>query len=258
MEDLQVLDYARVEKAYTAIVLDHAEMIALAIGLGLMFAIFNIIRTIKEDVTNNQVDYVAILRLLRDNVQTVALILFMPIAIPLVETIFGFVQGSLMDQLGSEPQGFVENAKKELSNFFNEDESLNIFSVKDIAYAFWKSVEFFGICIIKPFLILVDQWSYGFALVYRFIFLGMLKMVAGIAIACNIYEPTRKYFEGWVKNMMICYLLIPGFLFVTTFIDLIRETFFQSNVELGIIIMMVFLKIMGYGAVHKFLSSSMS
>lgn len=50
--------------------------------------------------------------------------------------------------------------------------------------------------------------------------------------------------------------MIPGFLFVTTFVDALRETFFHANVEIGIIFMMVFLKIMGYGLVHKYLQSS--
>lgn len=256
MEDLQVLDYARVEQAYRAIVLDHAEMIALAIGLGAIFAILNMIRTVKDDVSQNSIDYVAVLNLVKSNIPTLAMIVLMPVLIPTLEAIFGTIQDSYMGQMGNEPQGFIENAKKELVNMFTEDEELNIFSIKDWGYALWKSIEFLGITVIKPFLILIDQWSYGFALVARFIYLGMLKMVSGIAIACYLYEPTRQYFYTWVKNMMICYLMIPGFLFVTTFVDALRESFFQANVEIGIIFMMVFLKIMGYGLVHKYLQSS--
>lgn len=256
MEDLQVLDYERVEQAYRSVLLDHAEMIAFSVGLGLMFAVFNLIRSVKDDVSKDQIDYVMILKLVKDNIPTMAMIIFLPIALTTLEAIMGTIQESYMGQMGNEPQGFIDNAKKELTNMFNEDEELNIFSIKDWGYALWKSIEFLGIAVLKPFFILIDQWSYGFALVYRFIYLGLLKMVSGVAIACMLYEPTRHIFITFVKNLIICYLLIPGFLFVTTFVDLLRETFFQANIEIGIIIMMVFLKILGYGAVHKFLQSS--
>lgn len=256
MEDLQVLDYGRVESAYTSIIINHAEMIAFAIGLGLMFAVFNIINSVKDDVSKDQIDYVMILNLVKKNIPTLAIIIALPIVLTTLEAIMGTVQQSYMSQFHSEPQGIMISAAKELDAFISEMKKLDIWKAKDLFYGIWKIGEYAVITTIKPFFILIDQWSFGFAMVYRFIYLGLLKMVAPLAIACLLYEPYRKYFDTFIKNLIICYLLIPGFLFVTYFVDGLRESFFHDNIQLGIIIMMVFLKIMGYGAVHKLLQST--
>lgn len=254
MEDLQVLDYSTVEAGYRAVVLDHSEMIAFSVCLGVLFAVFNVIRSVRDDM-EGQIDYAKVLRLLKENIKTFALILAAPIILLGIEEIFALIEKSYMGQLGSEPAGFKIALKKELDSMVLSDD-LDIWSLKDWGIALWEVVQMLGTLIIKPFAVLIDQWSFGFALVYRFIYLGLLKMMSGVAIACYIYEPTRQYFTTFVKNLLICYLLIPGFLFVTVFVDAIRDTFFQADVQLGIILMAVFLKIMGYSAVHRLLQSS--
>lgn len=255
-----ILDYATVEKAYRNVSLEHTEMIALATGLGLVFAIFNLMRTIKED-SEKGIDVAMIFKLIKENASVLALILFLPVAIVTIEEIFVIIQQSYLSQLGDQPKGEIYKEElNELDGFFKtqseryKDASI----IESIGIGILSGMEQLIILSIKPFMILLDNWSYGFALVYRFIFLAVLKMTGGLAVACYIYEPTRSYFYTWVKNLAICYLLIPGFLFVTAFVDGLREVFWgKESIQLGIVILCVFLKLFGYATVQKLLHKAL-
>ena len=255
-----ILDYATVEAAYRNVTLKHTEMIALGTGLGLVFAIFNLMRVVKED-SEKVIDVAMIFKLIKENASVLALILFLPVAIVTIEEIFAIIQKAYVSQLGDQPKGEIYQAElNELDGFVKtqaeryKDASI----VESIGIGIMSGVEQLIILAVKPFMILLDNWSYGFALVYRFIFLGVLKMTGGLAVACYIYEPTRSYFYTWVKNLAVCYLLIPGFLFVTAFVDGLREQFWgQGSIQLGIVILCVLLKLFGYATVQKLLHKAL-
>lgn len=257
--DIRVLEYSTVESAYMNVVLDHKEMIGLATGLGLIFAIFNIIREAKE-ASEKTVDVAMILGLVKKYAGVLAMICFLPIALSTFEEIFKIIEQSYMSQLGNAPDNKILQACINEVNKFSTDhlKDLSLFSMDDWFKVIVFGLDYIGVMIIKPFIILIDNWSFGFALVYRFIFLGVLKMVGGLAIACYIYEGTQSIYFNYIKNLCICYLLIPGFLFVTVFVDAIRDTFANTDqIQIGIVFMSVFLKIFGYGAVTRLLHQSM-
>jgi hypothetical protein len=252
--DIRILDYGTVEKAYMNIVLNHSEMIALATGLALIFAIFNIIREARKSL-DKQIDVAMVLSLVKEYAGILAMILFLPWIITGFEEIFSIVEKSYMNQLGSAPnKDFIKVWKTETHDFAERAEDLGL---AYLAFASVLNLEYLAVMIIQPFVILIDNWSYGFALVYRFIFLGVLKMVGGLAIACYIYEGTRSIFYTYIKNLAICYLLIPGFLFVTIFINGLRDVFLGTGqIQIGIVVMCVFLKIFGYATVTRLLHQS--
>lgn len=65
--------------------------------------------------------------------------------------------------------------------------------------------------------IFIYKYTYTFFIVGRYMWLLMLELIAPIAIVLVIHDSTRSYFYTWVKNMIICYLLIPMFLLADKF-----------------------------------------
>lgn len=65
--------------------------------------------------------------------------------------------------------------------------------------------------------IFLFKYTYTFFILGRYMYLMMLELVAPIAIVLIIHDSTRSYFYSWLKNMIICYLLIPLFLLANKF-----------------------------------------
>lgn len=65
--------------------------------------------------------------------------------------------------------------------------------------------------------IFLFKCTYTFFILGRYMYLMMLELVAPIAIVLIIHDSTRSYFYSWLKNMIICYLLIPLFLLADKF-----------------------------------------
>ena len=65
--------------------------------------------------------------------------------------------------------------------------------------------------------IFLFKYTYTFFILGRYMYSMMLELVAPIAIVLIIHDSTRSYFYSWLKNMIICYLLIPLFLLADKF-----------------------------------------
>jgi hypothetical protein len=56
----------------------------------------------------------------------------------------------------------------------------------------------------------------------------MLELIAPVAIMLVIHENTRSYFYTWLKNMLICYMLIPMFLLAEKFSNEVANFFMEG------------------------------
>jgi len=104
---------------------------------------------------------------------------------------------------------------------------------------------------------LVFKWTYTVFLVQRYMWLLMLELIAPIAVVLVIHENTRSYFHAWVKNMIICYLLIPMYLLADIFSNEIA--FFLTSQQatgsvdiLCTIILVVIIKIKCFSTVKQY------
>lgn len=75
----------------------------------------------------------------------------------------------------------------------------------------------------------IFKFIYTFYIAGRFMWLLMLELVAPIAIVLMIHEGTRTFFYTWLKNMIICYLLIPMFLLADKFSNDLTTGFFEGS-----------------------------
>lgn len=76
--------------------------------------------------------------------------------------------------------------------------------------------------------VFIYKYTYTFFILGRYMWLLLLEMVAPIAILLIINENTRTHFYTWVKNMLICYMLIPMFLLADKFSNEIANFFMEG------------------------------
>jgi hypothetical protein len=77
------------------------------------------------------------------------------------------------------------------------------------------------------------KYTYTFFILGRYMWLLMLELVAPIAIVLCIHETTRSYFFTWIKNMIICYMLIPMFLLADIFSNEVAGFAMEGSANLG-------------------------
>lgn len=67
----------------------------------------------------------------------------------------------------------------------------------------------------------------------------LLELIAPVAIVLMIHENTRSYFYTWLKNMIICYLMIPMFLLADKFSNEVAGFFMEGKENLGQVTVLV-------------------
>lgn len=67
----------------------------------------------------------------------------------------------------------------------------------------------------------------------RYLILILLEVISPLAIACLYNSDTRSSFYTWVRQMVGCYMLYPGFIIASVFSDLIVVNYVQQRPLVG-------------------------
>ncbi|AWX44788.1 hypothetical protein HME9304_01793 [Flagellimonas maritima] len=120
-------------------------------------------------------------------------------------------------------------------------EALHAFT--DPTYIFLKLLEGFAW--------IIDTAIYGVFLLERFFFIGLLKVLGGIAIVLAVFEKFRDLFYKWVKLYVSIYLLILPFFLILGFSAFVTDYFkknidvplFESQIHIVVLTIMIWLKL---------------
>ena len=63
----------------------------------------------------------------------------------------------------------------------------------------------------------------------RYLILILLEVISPLAIACLYNSDTRSSFYTWARQMVGCYMLYPGFVIASVFLDLIVVNYVQQR-----------------------------
>lgn len=153
----------------------------------------------------------------------------------MTESLFGGMQTKLIEHLGGDSASKAWDSladvwkqqddkitAKELEDKILGDQ---IFIVRWIMKALSAVIAGIGIFILK--------YTYEFYIMGRYMWLLMLETVAPVAIVLMIHDSTRSYFQTWLKNMFICYLLIPFFLLADKFSNEMGLAFVKGTESAG-------------------------
>ncbi len=221
-----IMGYKEATVIYNQLKTSGITSIALtfAISLSLCFIVIRLIQAYRKAYQSNtgRPDIKDFMESVYPLILYAAVIIGMPFIISAVENTFGEIEQNAFRAVGVAPSNITEALKKELLTFLTEHPTVSIMDGLAVL------LDFIGVMILKPTIASIDHYLYTMAVLGRFVYLLLLEIVAPIAIVCLLYEKTEAYFHTWVKHMMVCYLLVPGFMIANVVAEATRSTLFQS------------------------------
>lgn len=227
--DLSGITFDEVEGIYRSLEIDYGLVIYAALVLGAIATIIRIIVIIakvalrpkpKDDEDGLTIS--DFFQILLQKWYFILIILAAPVAFSLLDGILASIFSGVNEAIGF-PEGNVNKALQNQIAFFAKNEpSIWDLSLGDI-------LDYTAALALQPALILIEQWIYGLALLYRFFFLGLIKMTSGIALVSLLHPETRNTFFTWLKALIISYLLIPAFLFANSFVDAVKNIYITED-----------------------------
>lgn len=154
-----------------------------------------------------------LMNLIMKYVMYLAIIIALPFVVSLIEKLLTITETALLSAWGSKPDVGLKVLKKESQLAF-ENLGSSAWSILRL-----DTIALDALCttIVKPILYYAIKHLYILALFSRYAYLILLEIVAPLAIVCLISEKTQQYFYTWLRNMMVCYLLVPGFMLADCF-----------------------------------------
>ncbi len=205
------------EEVYSKLKTDAVttSMIGLTTAVAAILIINEIWKIYQEAYKNEhgRPDMRNVMNLISKYVMYLAIIIALPFIISLVEKLLEITETTLLSSWGSKPDVGLKVLEKE-TQLVTENIGSSFWSIRRL-----DIIAFDALCtaILKPILYYAIKHLYIVALFIRYAYLILLEIVAPLAIVCLISEKTQQYFFNWLKNMMVCYLLIPGFMLADAF-----------------------------------------
>ena len=160
---------------------------------------------------------------LKGYVFLIVLIPAMPVLFNVVEVTLAELSSKLIEGFGGDSDAKATDTMNSLISGYNDEYAKKVADASGLDYLalIWDGVAnlLSNGCslILAPIGIFVFKYTYTFFIICRYMWLLMLEVVAPIAIICLIHNDTKQYFMAWIKNMFLCYLLIPLFLLADLF-----------------------------------------
>lgn len=147
----------------------------------------------------------------------------------LVESICADLQTHLINDFGGDTsnksfQVMSDLVKKQVLAVQAKEASGLTFDIPNVTDIIWQFLTATAMSIG----VFLFKYTYTFFILGRYMWLLLLELVAPIAIVLIAHENTRSYFYTWLKNMIICYLLIPMFLLADKFSNEVASFFMEG------------------------------
>lgn len=215
--------------------LNQFNVISIATGLGIAFGVVLFIKESGETALsafgfNNghitkTADWSKILLIFRPALILIGVVAVYPYILQYIENFLSL----LAEQLG----GF-KNPNANLRDAWQKEaiqlrEEIGKTSSWKIGQKMFLLINYSMIMFIKPFFILLEQDAFTLFLMLRYMYLIILQLFGGVAIACYISKDTRQYFYTWLKHMMFCYAMVGVFGMANYFADTALREFIGNN-----------------------------
>lgn len=141
-------------------------------------------------------------------------IVFAPALFKIIEQILGLFQDEMVTRYeGYLNRGAVEEMKRYILEFETE-----VADAGFIEAAIMRLTQQITMSLYILFFGANKSLFYMFS-AGRYLYLLLLQIVAPFAVISWIDESTRHYTQAFLKNLFVCYMMIPGFLIASTFSD---------------------------------------
>lgn len=151
----------------------------------------------------------------------------------LVESVCVELQNNLINDFGGDTgnksiETMTEMVKSQVLAVQEKESQGMTFDIPNFTDLIWKSLT----AVVMSVGVFLFKYTYTFFILGRYMWLLLLELIAPVAIMLMIHESTRTYFYSWLKNMIICYLLIPMFLLADKFSNEVAAYFMEGK-EVG-------------------------
>lgn len=256
-----IITYSEVESAYQSV-----KGTGLATGLYSIVSTLAVVITIYKilqnywagatDSNSKTPDMKKYMDLLKPLIPYILIIFALPFVISLVEAMFSLMEQNFLGEIGDKPPlDFTEYVKYEEELYATKERPTNMVGMPSWDTMMQDMSDYIRIYCIAPLMLFIDNYLFSFAISGRYIYLILLEMIAPLAVLSLMYKSTENWFFSWLKNMMICYMLVPGFMLANFFATQLFEVL-VGNGDMGILMMlfMIALKMYLYKKVAEFTS----
>lgn len=239
--------------------------IGLVTVIALAIMIIKIIKLYEEQKAEKEFNVKLLFDLIKQYGKYLAFICAFPFVLGAVETVLADVQQGVSSKFNASVnmvgttyiekniQNFIASEAKEMEQNESTLDKIKagFFQVIN-PFDGWGAKIYGQISLVSIYLL---KYIFFFFCCGRYLWLLMLEIVAPIAIVLSLNEKTFGIFMTWMKNMLVCYLLIPFFLMADVFSEeIIKVMFSTENMSIyGIwaTLGMITIKISLFGVVTK-------
>jgi len=257
VENIGGLSEATIKTAYLAIWKNDISNVLYGVValVAIIIMVSKIITVYSKGMEQPEgVDRKLALRLVKQYILYAVFIAVFPFILGGAETSFAEVQDNLKSKYDFALESSVEDAT---TYFLNE---YIIESMKELEDAnMFKEIYLMAIMklntAIYSYSLYILKYIYFIFCCGRYMWLMMLQLLAPLALILAMSEKTISYFYTWLKNMLLCYLLIPFFILADAFSEsisvVISNSFDHSSHSMMVVLLMVLLKINLFAIVTK-------
>ncbi|WP_246867119.1 hypothetical protein [Parabacteroides distasonis] len=220
--DMEVID--NVITAYEAVKLNDVSksIIALCTFIALIIVINRFITAYKEAFSegDSPADLKHFFRLFSVYVYFFVLIASAPFAFSIIEKGLGEIQNELIQHYQKDVDLSIDEAIVTFTKDYIEDvQRRHNWVGKQIQEVIMLPLTISAYTI----LLYATKYIFFFFAAGRYLYLILLEIVTPIAIILYLDEKTRSYTHTFLKNLFICYMLIPAFLIANAFGSIISD-----------------------------------
>ena len=220
--DMEVID--NVITAYEAVKLNDVSkaIIALCTFIALIIVINKFVTAYKEAFSEGEspADLKHFFRLFSTYIYFFVLISVAPFAFTIIEKGLGELQNELIQHYQKDVDLSIDEAIVTFTKDYIEDvQRRSNWVGKQIQEVVMLPINISAYTV----LLYATKYIFFFFAAGRYLYLILLEIVTPLAIVLYLDEKTRHYTHTFLKNLFICYMLIPAFLIANTFGSIISD-----------------------------------
>lgn len=247
-----------VESVYNSLRLTEASqaLVGLAILIALFAVINKFIKAYKEAFTDGEKPASAkhFFNLFYVYIYCVGAIAITPVVFHFVEEVLGMFQDEMVERYsGYLGDTILQAMEKFEQEYAQESEKVGFLDIEGQLMLLLHNLNLQ----IFTFGLMCHKYVFYVFVTGRYLYLLLLQMVAPFAIYAWIDDSTRHYTQSFLKNLFICYMMIPAFLVAGVFSDELSKVIgasmgMKSEINTAVIFLALFFKIYLLGKAGKY------
>lgn len=223
---MEVID--NVIQAYEAVKLNDVSkgIIALCTFVAIIIVIQKFVTAWKEAFSEGDrpADMKQFFKLFYIYIYAFAIIMAAPFAFTIVETALGNIQNELIEHYQEDVDLSIDEAIATFTRDYIEEVNRRsnwVGKQIDEVIALPFNIAVYTV------LLYATKYIFFFFAAARYLYLILLEIVTPIAIILFLDEKTRHYTHAYLKNLFVCYMMIPAFLIANALGSVISENVMQ-------------------------------